>query len=119
MTRRSFITDMLKVGIATTFLPGAGRIWKPNYQPVQAWFSEPIQFSEMAVHKPDALNLQELFKMFYDLKRKREAAGTDNAIERFVDRSFFDTTCHNMEFPNKHTPLNPAVKGIWEQMHES
>lgn len=30
-TRRSFIVDMLKVGVACTFLPGAGRIWKPTY----------------------------------------------------------------------------------------
>lgn len=34
MTRRSFLTDMLKCGIATTFLPGAGRIWKPTYVPL-------------------------------------------------------------------------------------
>lgn len=31
MNRRSFISDMLKVGVACTFLPGAGRIWKPIY----------------------------------------------------------------------------------------
>lgn len=31
MNRRSFIKDMLKVGVACTFLPGAGRIWKPVY----------------------------------------------------------------------------------------
>ena len=34
MTRRTFISDMLKCGIATTFLPGAGRIWKPKYEPI-------------------------------------------------------------------------------------
>ena len=35
MTRRSFISDMLKCGVATTFLPGAGRIWKPRYAPAR------------------------------------------------------------------------------------
>lgn len=33
MTRRSFLSDMLKAGVACTFLPGAGRIWKPTYAP--------------------------------------------------------------------------------------
>ena len=72
MTRRSFISDMLKCGIATTFLPGAGRIWKPTYQP---WFSEPLQFSEMAVYKPSALNLNELFELLYKIKERRRAMG--------------------------------------------
>ena len=34
MNRRSFIADMLKAGMACSFLPGAGRIWKPVYRPI-------------------------------------------------------------------------------------
>lgn len=34
---------MLKVGIATTFLPGADRIWKPTYRPVRFFVPEPTR----------------------------------------------------------------------------
>lgn len=30
MNRRSFLTGMLKAGVAAAFLPGAGRLWKPT-----------------------------------------------------------------------------------------
>lgn len=43
MNRRSFITDMLKAGVACTFLPGAGRIWKPTYKPVRFIVPEPVK----------------------------------------------------------------------------
>lgn len=34
MNRHSFISNMLKAGVACAFLPGACRLWKPVYRSV-------------------------------------------------------------------------------------
>lgn len=62
MNRRSFIADMLKAGVACTFLPGASRIWKPNYAPIR-----------FIVPQPQRLDLDKLLDDMFRLVRARDA----------------------------------------------
>lgn len=100
MNRRSFIADMLKVGVACTFLPGAGRIWKPRYQTLEVGpFVQPQL----------GLNLQDLLKACYDLKRARERMGYD------PDYLYFSKP---VNFAAMSTPRVRPL-GIYEQMRNA
>jgi len=72
MNRRSFISDMLKAGVACAFLPGAGRIWKPVYTPVHT-----LTMEEIPPHTHELLNYQvqyqELLEAWFALIRSRDA----------------------------------------------
>lgn len=99
MNRRSFLSDMLKAGVACTFLPGAGRIWKPTYAPVR--------YERCFV--PDShptLDLNALIEGLYRLKRAREMRGEE---DEFIYRV--------MTPPPLTPPLNLKAIGVWEQMH--
>lgn len=79
MNRRSFIADMLKAGVACTFLPGAGRIWKPYY--VDAG---DVRLAPMPTYVPDTLNLVEVFRTLYEYRQMRMTYDPD--YHRYVSK---------------------------------
>lgn len=122
MTRRSFISDLLKCGIATTFLPGAGRIWKPTYQPT----FELVPFGEMvqtATRANPELNLKELIACLYQLKRELEKMGYANHIDIWCGRKHLSEllgiTPPPVEFTSDGLPYERTIKGIYEQLRSA
>lgn len=102
MTRRSFITDMLKFGIATTFLPGAGRIWKPAYKPIRFFVPEPKR-----------LDLNAMMANLYELAKARTRLGLErNMIEFYAPSGTLDLPDVAVSI-DEHSP---TIKGIYEQM---